>query len=217
MAVRLVKCKYCNEQFDRNKEPFVEVSNRRYAHKACAEKYQQSTSQEELDYLALEKYIKKLFNKNVLTARIKKQIKDYRQEYGYTYTGMQKTLYWWFEIKKNSIDQANEGIGIVPYVYNDALDYYYSLYLAKVANESLTLKDVKAVFVIGRTEVNEVSISARSDGSVNVQLILEKMGGGGHFNSAGVNKKGKALQDTYQELIKVLNLYLNDATSKKGG
>ena len=90
-------------------------------------------------------------------------------------------------------------------------------FLAKVANESLTLKDVKAVFVIGRTEVNEVSISARSDGSVNVQLILEKMGGGGHFNSAGVNKKGKALQDTYQELIKVLNLYLNDATSKKGG
>ena len=90
-------------------------------------------------------------------------------------------------------------------------------FLAKVANESLTLKDVKAVFVIGRTEMNEVSISARSDGTVNVQLILEKMGGGGHFNAAGVNRKGKALQETYQELIKILNLYLNDATSKKGG
>ena len=90
-------------------------------------------------------------------------------------------------------------------------------FLAKVANESLTLKDVKAVFVIGRTEMNEVSISARSDGTVNVQLILEKMGGGGHFNAAGVNRKGKALQETHQELIKILNLYLNDATSKKGG
>lgn len=151
MAVRLVKCKYCNEQFDRNKEPFVEVSARRYAHKACAEKYQQSVSQEELDYLALEKYIKKLFNKTVLTARIKKQIKDYRQEYGYTYTGMQKTLYWWFEIKRNSIEQANEGIGIVPYVYNDALDYYYRLYLAKMAND-----DIPEVFP--EPEVQEIEI-----------------------------------------------------------
>ncbi len=89
--------------------------------------------------------------------------------------------------------------------------------LSKVANESLTLKDVRAVFVIGRTEVNEVGISARSDGSVNVQLIMEKLGGGGHFNSAASTIKGKPLNDVHKELNKTLTLFLNDATSKKGG
>lgn len=93
MAVRLVKCKYCGVQFDRNKEPYIEVSTRRYAHKACAETQKQSLSQEELDYMELEKYIKKLFSMNVISAKIRKQIKDYRQTYKYTFSGIQKTLY----------------------------------------------------------------------------------------------------------------------------
>ena len=134
-TTRMVKCKYCGIQFNRNAESFVEVGGRRYAHKECAEKYQQSISQEERDYMELEKYIKKLFNKNVVSARIKKQIKDFKQEYNYTYSGMQKTLYWWFELKGGSIEKANNGIGIVPFVYQDALDYFYRLYLAKIAND----------------------------------------------------------------------------------
>ena len=89
--------------------------------------------------------------------------------------------------------------------------------LAKVANESLSLKDVRAVFVIGRTEVNEVGISARSDGSVNVQLLMEKLGGGGHFNSAAVTVKNISISDMHKNLNKILALYVNDATSKKGG
>lgn len=89
-------------------------------------------------------------------------------------------------------------------------------FLAKIANESLTLKDVKAVFVIGKVETNEIVISARSDGTVNVQLLMEKMGGGGHYNSAAVAIKGTTVQEVHKTLNKVLNLYLNDATSKKG-
>jgi len=134
MAVKMAKCKYCGIQFDRNKEPFVEAGARRYAHKSCAEKYLQSFTQEELDYIALEKYIKQLFHINILSAKIKKQIKDFREEYKYTYTGIQKTLYWWFELKNNPIEKANDGIGIVPFVYQDACDYYYRLYLAHTVN-----------------------------------------------------------------------------------
>lgn len=90
-------------------------------------------------------------------------------------------------------------------------------FLSKVANESLNLKDVKAVFVIGRTKVNEVGISARSDGSVNVQLLMEKLGGGGHFNSAAVTVENISVQEMHKNLNKILTLYLNDATAKKGG
>lgn len=48
---------------------------------------------------------------------------------------MLKTLYWWYEIKGHSIDQSQGGIGIIPFIYDDALKYYYSLYLAQIANE----------------------------------------------------------------------------------
>lgn len=139
MAVRIVKCKYCGIQFDRNAEPAVEVSARRYAHKACADKYQETISQDELDYIELEKYIKKLFSLQVVNAKIKKQIRDFRQEYNYTYSGMLKTLYWWFEIRGNSIEQAQGGIGIIPFVYNDACQYYYSIYLAEIANKEVEI------------------------------------------------------------------------------
>lgn len=140
MAVRMVKCKYCGIQFDRNAEPFEEVSARRYAHKACAEKHQAAIPQDEQDYQALETYIKQLFKEDNINVRIRKQIKDFRQEYKYTYSGMLKTLYWWYEIKGNSIENAQGGIGIIPYVYEDALKYYYSLYLAKIANEDTQIK-----------------------------------------------------------------------------
>ena len=106
--------------------------------------------------------------------------------------------------------------GILVAKTNDKDETVERSLLSKVANESLTLKDVRAVFVIGKIDVNEVGISARSDGSVNVQLLMEKLGGGGHFNSAAVTIKNTTISDVHKNLNKVLTLYLNDATSKKG-
>ena len=150
MAVRMVKCKYCGMQFDRNAEPFVEVSARRYAHKACAEKHQAAIPQDEQDYAALETYIKKIFKEDNINIRIRKQIKDFRQEYDYTYSGMLKTLYWWYEIKGNSTEKANGGIGIIPFIYKDACNYYYNLYLAQEANENKEIKkqEIKEITII---------------------------------------------------------------------
>lgn len=135
MAKKIVKCKYCNIQFDRNAEPFVEVGARRYAHKECAEKYANQIPKEEQDYANLEKYIKNLFHIDVLPVRIRKQIKDFKQEYNYSYSGMLKTLIWWYEIKKHDISEAQGGIGIIPWAYSDAEKYYYAIFLANMANQ----------------------------------------------------------------------------------
>lgn len=132
-----VICKYCGQRFNRDVEPFVEVGSRRYAHKDCADKVDASMTQEEKDYYKLEEYIKKLFSIDTISAKIKKQIHDFRQEYGYTYSGMLKTLYWWYEIKDNSIELSQEGIGIVPFVYNQAEKYFYALYMAKMFNDGM--------------------------------------------------------------------------------
>ena len=75
MAKHMVICKYCNQKFDTNAEPFVIAGPRRYAHKSCAEKINATIPQEEKDYQALEQYIKLLFNEKTLSAKIKKQIK----------------------------------------------------------------------------------------------------------------------------------------------
>ena len=44
-----VTCKFCKERFDRDKEPTVKISERRYAHKSCAEKQEALKTQDEKD------------------------------------------------------------------------------------------------------------------------------------------------------------------------
>lgn len=139
---KLVKCVYCQNHFDREKEETVSISARRYAHKSCHDAYGAKKTQEELDYEALENYIKKLFNEPFVSAQVKKQIKDYRSEYQYTYTGILKTLIYWYEVKGNSILDKNQyGIAIVPYIYKQASEYYYALFIAQQANSDKHIED----------------------------------------------------------------------------
>ncbi len=56
---------------------------------------------------------------------------------------------------------------------------------SQVADELLTIKGIKASFVAGRTEAGRTVISARSLGDINVQVLMERMGGGGHLTTAG--------------------------------
>lgn len=59
---------------------------------------------------------------------------------------------------------------------------------AQAADELLSIQGVRASFVIFRVG-NEIAISARSLGDVNVQILLEEFGGGGHLNMAGARLK----------------------------
>ena len=146
-----VICKHCAIKFNRDKEDAVKVDGRRYVHQKCYEEYQNIQNEEERDYAQLEEYIKQLFNIDVLSAKIKRQIWQFKKEYNYTYSGMFKTLNWWYGIKQNSLEKANNGIGIVPFVYQDALNYYHSVFLAdfensqKMANSNYNKPAVKTV------------------------------------------------------------------------
>ncbi len=87
--------------------------------------------------------------------------------------------------------------------------------LAKVANQCMQMKGVNAAFVIGNTDEKETRISSRSDGTINVQMLAEKMFGGGHFASAGVTFKNGTIKKAEEKLLEVLNEYLNDARSQE--
>ena len=78
--------------------------------------------------------------------------------------------------------------------------------VAQAADDMLNITNVKAAFVI--CDVGEfITISGRSFGDVNVQLILEKLGGGGHLTIAGAQLTGKTKEAVYDELICAINEY----------
>ena len=136
-----VKCYYCDQVFDRDKVPFIQVSKRRYAHKECSMSEDEKKLQENKDREELYDYIMKLFNISFVDPKIQKQIKKYIEENNYTYSGIKKALVYFFEIKGNSVEKANGGIGIVPYVYTQAYNYYYSLWLAQQKNEDKVVQE----------------------------------------------------------------------------
>lgn len=135
MAKHLVKCKICGMIFDASIEPFVKVSSNRYAHEACAIGAEAAKSKEEKDKEELIAYIKQLFECDTISPKINKQIQDYKSKYNYSYSGIRKTLKYFFEVKGNSLEKANGGIGIVPFVYNDAFLYWRALWEVQQKNE----------------------------------------------------------------------------------
>lgn len=78
-------------------------------------------------------------------------------------------------------------------IYNDGIamsicpgqDSNAQIVNSQVADELLSVKGVKASFVAGQDENGQTIVSARSLGDINVQVVMEKFGGGGHFNTAG--------------------------------
>lgn len=80
-----------------------------------------------------------LFNYDYVPPRAKKQINQFIKEYNYTYSGMLKALIYFYEIKGGDREAAHDGIGIIPFIYQDAYNYYYSLWLAKQKNEDKEL------------------------------------------------------------------------------
>ena len=74
---------------------------------------------------------------------------------------------------------------------------------AQIANELLDINGIEASFVL--TEYNnKIYVSARSLDTINVQLIMERMCGGGHMNMAGVQIEGKSLEEVKQMVIETV-------------
>lgn len=132
----IVQCIYCKQTFNKNETEFKLFSNGKYAHKECFELEQ---TRELTDQEQLEKYIMELFGSDYVYAKIKKQINDYVTNHGYTYSGIRKALIYYYEVKGNVFDagKAQGGIGIVPFVYQNAFNYYYAIWEAQQKQEHI--------------------------------------------------------------------------------
>ena len=109
------------------------------------------------------------------------------------------------EVVKNA-EIVNDSIGISIY---DKEDKNANLICAKAADELLTISDITASFVLG-IQGDQICVSGRSIGDINVQLILEKLGGGGHITVAGAQIEGMTIEEAKQELIIRINEYFSE-------
>ncbi len=80
---------------------------------------------------------------------------------------------------------------------------------AKAADELLTISNITTSFVLGKVD-NKVCISGRSIGDINVQLILEKLGGGGHITLAGAQMENETIENAKQLLIEKIDEYFEE-------
>ncbi|MGL5540960.1 MAG: DHH family phosphoesterase [Erysipelotrichaceae bacterium] len=77
--------------------------------------------------------------------------------------------------------------------------------MSQVADTLLSIKDIEAAFVIGYIDDQLVAVSSRSREKVNVQYIMEKMQGGGHFNAAALQRERSNVEAIRDELYQILD------------
>lgn len=74
-----------------------------------------------------------------------------------------------------------------------------SVLASQVANELINIKDIKASMVVYPSQ-NGYTISSRSIDEINVQVLMEKLGGGGHISQAGANINANSIEDAINQL-----------------
>lgn len=84
-----------------------------------------------------------------------------------------------------------------------------NIVVAQASDELLNIKDVDASFVLGQKD-GSVFVSARSLGNINVHLLMEKLGGGGHRDIAGAQFKDITLKEAYNKVKDTIEQYLKE-------
>ncbi len=86
--------------------------------------------------------------------------------------------------------------------------------MSQVADQMLEIQGIDAVFVIADDTEGETAISARSNGKVNVQRIMEAIGGGGHMTAAAVQRNRCDIDDLERELLEKTEEYFREVRNE---
>jgi cyclic-di-AMP phosphodiesterase len=112
-----------------------------------------------------------------------------------------------FELKTSMLkcsQQRTKGIVIAPYEEKTIVSRSI---MSQVAEMLLSVKNVEASFVVARIDDHQVAVSARSKGKINVQVIMEKLSGGGHFSAAALQRENTTIEQMVILLDKSIQEY----------
>lgn len=112
----IVTCGGCGLKIDRSIDVGAEYIKSKWYHSYCA-----SIKKEKM---LLDEYICKIFELKATGPTNNSLIKKYKEQYGYNYDGMLKALKYFYEVQKHSPNKSEERVGIIPYVYDEAQEYF---------------------------------------------------------------------------------------------
>lgn len=125
-----------------------------------------------------------------------------------------------YEFLEDSYDETLKKLSMTQtaYQYNPYIliacgtekEEYARAMLSKASNSLLEVRGIKATFTIGKVSKTMVAISARSAKDINVQIIMENMGGGGHFSMAAAQFENKTIEEVRLLLEEKIKEYLED-------
>lgn len=107
----------------------------------------------------------------------------------------------------STVDMVHSNMAILS--GNDS-EIYDAIIIAQAADTALSLEGVSASFAIARRSNSMIGISARSTGKINVQVIMEKLGGGGHLSNAATQLDNISVSEAKERLLQAIDSYLQE-------
>jgi c-di-AMP phosphodiesterase-like protein len=120
-----------------------------------------------------------------------------------------------FQLKAQIISRAKRIKNDVAMSYCEGVQKNISVLISMAADELLNVRGMKASFVIGENDDGSLRVSARSLGDINVQLIMEKVGGGGNLTTAGARIDGMSVKEAFEMLEKIISESIDEQMEKE--
>lgn len=117
--------------------------------------------------------------------------------------------------RQNAISSLEMYLEKVAIAHTDEDEIVDRTTLAKISDELISIDKVELAITVGRIGENQIGLSARSLGKINSQIIMEKMGGGGHLNNAAAQRKDETIEETIIILKDKLDSFLTEEENMK--
>lgn len=114
-----------------------------------------------------------------------------------------------FKLKANAIQNAEIFNNNIAISFIESSEEDINILAAQTADELITIENIEASFVLSKMQ-DTVYISARSLGSINVQRIMEMLGGGGHQLVSATQIKGVSIKEAIESIKQTINIYLEE-------
>lgn len=119
-----------------------------------------------------------------------------------------------FRIKADAMNRLKVIGDSVALTYCEKTMENPQLAASKIADELLNLKGIQASFVLAQDFSDEIQVSARSLGKINVQVIMEKLNGGGHMETAATQMRDISMMDAIEKVEEQIMIYLKEIERK---
>lgn len=96
----------------------------------------------------------------------------------------------------------------IAFIVGEADETYEQVLIAQAADTLLTLEGIRSSFVVALRPDGQVGVSARSLGDINVQIIMESLGGGGHLTNAAVQLENVTVDEAAARVKDAIDRYL---------